>query len=864
MNSPRVVLVSLVCAASLLAARVAPEPGPIPAPAAAADSGFERFLEDRADKAKVASRSKDWAAASAAWLEVLELDPSSQQALEGLIDVAERQGDVDAEALYRREFNALLGDRVARGEATLARTLATSVERMAAIDPFDGEAAELVDDYAEAVHELAQLYERDGMDGNALVTWRARLDSVPLDSPEAAEALAALDRILTSGDDWLLSLGVVPELPPGGKSAEWIEAFDAKHSRWSRAATRDTPHYRIKTNAGWHMLEGASLAMEQVNAFYREVWGIQPDPAPERVDPALRNLTVPPIDVFIYATHAEYLKRSGAVEWSGGQFNGSEVATYDHGEGGGGNSIKATMQTLFHEASHQFMHVAVGPSAPSFINEGVACLFEGIEILPNGSIRRDLPVPGRLTSLAQRVRQGFKARQIIEGENAYSNEPSFYAPRWGLIYFLRMYVDDQGTYVFRDRLTDYIYEFKRGGVGDAVEHFEEFFLDHLQVPGLETFDQFDEVWQRWIVDLEAERKELSGRIDDYKKRGRLEGLKKKWETSLRFYERAFDIDPSDLDSIFGLAEAAAALEQPDRAVVFYRRFLTLSDEEDAKRRKEAAQAVARLDPHDSDWQAARRALVGGMAGLALRYDGEDMPLMAMRVAHDVLEIEPLDASSLALVGRLERETGRSVLRWQRLFNGFDLEGWWHTGGAESPFYTSRGELVCDYGLVLDEDAPSGEAGNVSLYRNLFLDRDVKGTWKLETRIRTGRDWEIVGLCFGAQDAERYEAVVLRKGPDGKGRVDFGSFDGEWSFRGDGAMKADYDPSSLEGTLLRVEVDGREVSVTIDGVPLPVIDGGKSLEALTYPVAALRGDVGLLASRGKTRFTDLRLFAAKAR
>ena len=43
-----------------------------------------------------------------------------------------------------------------------------------------------------------------------------------------------------------------------------------------------------------------------------------------------------------------------------------------------------------------------------------------------------------------------------------------------------------------------------------------------------------------------------------------------------------------------------------------------------------------------------------MASLALRYDREEMPLMAMRVGRDVLGLDPFEESAGALVSRLER------------------------------------------------------------------------------------------------------------------------------------------------------------------------------------------------------------------
>jgi hypothetical protein len=145
----------------------------------------------------------------------------------------------------------------------------------------------------------------------------------------------------------------------------------------------------------------------------------------------------------------------------------------------------------------------------------------------------------------------------------------------------------------------------------------------------------------------------------------------------------------------------------------------------------------------------------------------------------------------------------------------------------------------------------------------MVDRKVDGDWSIETRIKCKDDWQIAGLCFGVKDILHYEAIVLRHTGDGINNVDFGSFDnGTWTFRGDGSVKATY--NAAEGVTLRVNVRGREVSVTVNGQTVKPIVGGKSLPAMKYPLAALRGDIGLLASKGVTRFSDVRLLARGGR
>jgi tetratricopeptide (TPR) repeat protein len=662
---------------------------------------------------------------------------------------------------------------------------------------------------------------------------------------------------------------------PVAHDEAWIADFDKKTAKWSQAGRWETPHYRIKTNAGWRMGNDVAAVMERVHAFYREIWGIVPDPKPERVPAGLRDLSITPIDVNIYATRDEYTRRAGEgkQDWSGGNFTGSAVNTYNHSSTGG-KGTRATMNTLFHEASHQFMSVAVG-SVPSFVNEGVASLFEGIEILSNGNVVRDLPVPGRLMPLADKLENG-TAKPLRSIFNAQENKPELYDYRWGVMYFLRMYVDEQGEYVFRDRLGEYIYEFKKGSPGDMAEHFEKFVLKPVGAEGLKDFDAFEPVWRQWILDLAAEQRSGDKRLEEYRKQGRLAGLKDEHEAALRFYDRALDIDRDDLDALHGVGEAAEALGQTDRALASFRRFVDLAAEDD-KRRPKADKRAGTLDPEDAAYRDARRALAGGMAALALKYDQAGLPRMAMRAANAVLDVEPFDPSARAMLRRLERDTGLSVVRWQRLFNGFDLDGWYGAEGDGS-FYVKDGELLNDSARVAGSKPAAGGAGGAPAaddgavtYQALLLDRKVDGDFSVETRLVTRPGWQIAGIIFGARDTDHYEAIVLRNRGDGSraedgtpvNNVDFGSFDsGGWTFRGDGSVKAAFDPE--RGVLLRVDVRGRDVSVSVDGVPVDAISGGRSVRAMKYPLAALRGDVGLLASRGITRFTGIRLLAGAGR
>ncbi len=830
---------------------------PTPAPGA----GAERFVKQQTDAAKKALRSKDFDAAESAWKAVLELVPGSVTALNGLAEVAGKRDDVDGEMLALSRLRRILTAAAGRDDKQAIKDLARTDKRLADIDPFFGEADKLFADYAEQQEELGAAYLADAMWANALVAWKRFAELTP---PGAGldRAQVALKQIMEDGGDYVASTGLDPSITSGGRDPEWIAKHDKKSAKWGSAAKWETPHYRIKTNAGWELGQGSAEVMERVHAFYREVWGIVPDPKPKRVDKELRDITIPSIQLDIYRDHAEYLQRSSAPEWSGGVFTGSSVMTYDHGQGGKGGQ-RATYSTLFHEASHQFMSVAVG-SVPSWINEGVASLFEGIELLSNGSIRRDLPVLHYLTPLEKDLRgsAALTLSDVMGGTNAGANQPEFYKYRWGLVYFLRMYVDGQGNYVYRDKLTEFIYSFRGGGPGNTIKHFTEFFITGKEAPevaGITDMESFEAHWRQWILDLKQELDEEDKRLDEFRDRGRKALIRSDWEEALRFYERAKDIDPDDADSAWGIAKASDSLQQTDRAVFQYRRFLDLS-ERDERNRDAADKAIKRLDPHFELHDDSRRDLMGGISGLAQRYEREGFPLMAMYWSREVLVLDPYDTAARSLLSRVEEDTGKSVVLWQRMFNGFDLDGWYWPRGADG-FEVEDEKLISDSKNMIGLE--EGSARDGTLYRTMFLTRAVDGDWTLEVTVEATDAWRIMGIGFGLSDGEHFEGIVLRNRGEGSGtnNLDFARFDSElaYAFRGDGSMKAQYDPTK-QPVQLRVEVKGRHASVWINGERIRPIVDGKVTDSMEYPLGALRGDIGLIVSTGKATFHDIRLLA----
>src|SRR5262245_45154951 len=122
-------ILALLAAWTLIAPPRPAVPAPIAPPAAADSSGFARFLQQQTDAAKAAEHKKDYDAAEKAWSALLELDPNSLAALEGLAESAQSRGDADAEVLARNDYDDALNRAIRAGDKNAEAALAKSAAR---------------------------------------------------------------------------------------------------------------------------------------------------------------------------------------------------------------------------------------------------------------------------------------------------------------------------------------------------------------------------------------------------------------------------------------------------------------------------------------------------------------------------------------------------------------------------------------------------------------------------------------------------------------------------------------------------------------------------------------------------------------
>ncbi len=796
----------------------------------------------------------------------LERDPNSVPAWEVLARWAEKQEDQDGlvHALHRQLA-------LARAQKLDKKALVPLRARLAALDPVAAELTALQTTFVDKYVKLADAYEKAKRPHSAIAAYRSAL---ALD-PERAELRSAIER-LAAAPDPSLAENARPRDLLEGISAEWIAEHDQEHGTWEERARLERENYVTETDAGYEVLVLAAEAMEQMNAFYRRFfrYGYGEDKrSPSRI--ALR----------IFRTRDEYLElgEGPPVEWSGGHFTGGAVETYVEG------GFENMTGTLFHEAAHQFVSLAT--NAAGWMNEGLASFFEGSRILANGTVITNLPANHRLFSLVERMEKGWmtSAQDGIDPadpdteprtaptfrivlEDQYEWGPPWYAPTWGVVYFLYNYQDpSDGRFLFRKSFAEYV-DKSGGKMGEgAIETFEELVLGNPApvTPGEftssaspRTVDELNGVWKDWLVELAAMQSGSSKTVPPYgqwaenaRKRGDV-------EDALEFYERALASAPADAPLLVDFAECLAETQQNDRAAKLLQQAAAVIEsveKPDAELLKHVESRLRKLDPHYQRLEDVRSSLVADASRLVRRYLEQGLNLMAMEVSHE-LGNELSEPALFTLFEEAVTKEGHSLARWRLAYNEQDLRGW-NAAGFEDTF-RPEGEIL--------EGRFGTYEGGANDYAFLTLDEVTSGDYSLEAEVQAayGRV-KFAGLVFGRKSQSDFHGLVLYPPAPGRnGFVNLASFYGGSSsetwrrnpIREKESAPADPALTKSEGGgsffKLRIDVTGKLVDVWVDD---------EFVVSQEFPqVDVLRGSFGLFLGRGEARFRNIRYLARNAR
>jgi hypothetical protein len=177
-----------------------------------------------------------------------------------------------------------------------------------------------------------------------------------------------------------------------------------------------------------------------------------------------------------------------------------EIHTFDGRTRGG--SLQGTLETLFHEGSHQFMSAFVkGNEVPTWFNEGTACFFEGAQAMTDGRVLWPDVARGRLSVLTNYLYQdnGPKLAEVLAYPGPGSYPGNFYCFGWGLVYFLQQWEDPETLrYAYRPLYRRYLDE-SMGHPTEGLQLFEQIILGEDDPLGHGDLAAFEKTWKDWIL-----------------------------------------------------------------------------------------------------------------------------------------------------------------------------------------------------------------------------------------------------------------------------------------------------------------------------------------------------------------------------
>ena len=836
-----------------LPAAFAPSTGPLPQDSASfpyiladAERALENDQLDTAHRHVMAALERDPKARSA-WALRARIAAAAEQTDEQLFSLHKNYQLAEAQGLKKRELKELRSE-------------------IEAIDPFARDVFELREDFLDKLSPLAQAYEKDGRPHSAI---RVHKEILALD-PQNAESAAAIERI-ASAPDPSLAADAKPKDLLADVSEEWIREFDEEHSDWKSRAKYDGQNYVTYTDAGYEVMVRSAEAMEQMNAFYRIFfnYGLEG-----------QSGSVPKISLHIFKDRDEYLEKGigPPVEWSGGHFTGNAVETYI-GPGG----FEQMSGTLFHEAAHQFVSLAT--TASGWLNEGLASFFEGTRILSNGTVIMNLPANHRLFPLAERMENGWMTdhedgtdpndpnttptkaptfRIIVE--NRYQWGPPWYAPTWGLVFFLYNYQDRvDGRFVYRAAFREFMNS-SGGRVGDgAVDNFEDTVLanpsdptdgaaydENLVLP--ESIEELDELWKDWILEL---RDQQSGQLElerPYLAWAENAVTRGEVEVAAEHYEKGLVEAPFDLELLQSFADFLAEYKgDEDRAgslLLRALRILETADEPDEREIDRVARQLGKWDPRQKKLNDLHDDIESTALAVAQRYLAAGRPMMAMDVSWRLGEA--LDAAPLFGVYRDALEAkGTSNWIWKLAYNERDLEGWNSAGGTA---FEADGSFL----------NATFDSANTFDYQFLTLDTVTSGDFSLQTEVQVDKGRVgFAGLVFGQKSPQAFHSLILYPPRDTQVEgqvieqppaVDLTTFYAPNDFRiwrhapVQRKVRAGMS-SSGEWHTLRIDVVGSSVDIWVDGE-------FTASQNLGDP-NVMRGSFGLITAPGQSRFREVR-------
>ncbi len=608
----------------------------------------------------------------------LEYQPQSLELFDLASQAAQALGAPDIAIWYANLALLELGENP---ETEAHKELKTQlVTRVNELDPLSEKGVELLEKYAKSLFKLT----------NSIIKKKLYANAVDLlhhceGTRFEGQAQERLDKLFSNKKsvEALLKSGInVPVKPAVRRSKKWLERENEKHKEWDNAHRFKTDDYLVNTNMDYELGKTISLAMEQMNHFFRKTFNYK-----------FRGGGTQLCTINLYASR-EGFEKSVTEELSKsvrGYFAPWEnsVTTYDPRSDG--RSLGALWTTLFHEATHQFVHMVVPGLIPAWFNEGTACYFEGTRLRPTGMVESNLIARGRLFSLVAQLREDSPTlRDVVSYYQPGSYDGSYYSFGWGLVYFFQNYENEKSERIYLPLYQSYLKSYKTGEKHDPFDRFVDFFINKAGVPGVETFDDFDQFFQGWIQELFVLYMGPPEVADRLIERARKERDNKKPEYAVETYKWAVEKRPNHITAYFELAEVQTKLKEKDAAIFNYRKVLNLarsyvdpetpipgsSEKTAGSLVDECIQRISKLDKSFTKALGkATAAFAESTMEMANEYVALNMPRRAMHFIDESEAILGGYGALQAFKEEIQEESGVSTQRWRRLEYWTDLKEW---------------------------------------------------------------------------------------------------------------------------------------------------------------------------------------------
>ncbi len=754
----------------------------------------------------------------------LEIDPESVDLLDLAARAAEGLDEHDLALWYLRlEVDLLHEDS---SKADLVKSLKERIKELDLVSTKEDLHGRF-ESYSGEIFNLARTCENKGYFVNAL-----ELYGYCKATRHEAKAEAQLDKIFDNpkARTQLAETGI--ELPAESVSksrARRIANFDKKHGSWETVAVKETANYKIMTSGGLQVLEDLCEAMEIMNRFYRDVF------EPKKTQKC---------EIRLYQSREEFDRgEGGAYGGSGpprevrGFFSPSDlcVATYlDDGDD--------VWTTLFHEASHQFTREVTEGLIPGWMNEGTASYFEGARLLPNGAVQTNGIPESRLEGAQEAITLGEPALGTVINFFQPGSYPGPYYPvGWALVYFIHNFEDEKCERVYIPPYKNYLRSYRKPAKNSPMERFVEHFVVKAKQPGIQTFEQFEERWKNWILDLYKmymggpQRSESPDApyANPWIVKAHRQLSFKKTQAAIESYRYALRKRPDDLIALLEQADLfASERNRKDNALHNYRRVINLVRQMDPEQEipglqkkpeeciKDTMKRLQLLDAQVADSvRLAYLEFTNVASAAAQSYHQGGFPRTALSILDQALQLVAGDFALRALREEIQAESPVDVRRWRRLSIKPGLEDWTSANGWE---------IVGD-----------GFKRRTDGLDFIYYVPPVPESFRFEVTVKADllAGGGIAGLLYGS----------TRKGFEGFAAVngDHVSILSKMSAEGVAALL----PDSRELATIGVEVTSTRVQFFV---------GGKKVGHKDFEPGKMNVRLGLLVQQGGSEITRIRL------